>query len=435
MPKSSKDTGASEKTYAVGDVVLAKVKGYPAWPGHIINNDEAPSGVRKERPPKSKGQYLVQFFPTGDYTWAYSRDISTLAPREIEAYLTSGSKKKGDLLDGYQIAQDPTAWVRERREALERAAQMDTEDMLASGDEGGGGAALTGNDSKKRKRKSEASGGAGAAAAGTASKKETPEDKKAKKAKLEKLAKSRTAGGKKPPSEDEAAPPAKKSKSAVQEGDDAGMIQVKDWRHKLQKVFLGKTGVLTDELTKCKEYFDVMEKFAMTKEYLAESKLAKVMKRIASLNDADLPNKDEHNFKKRALDLAQLWSQQLGDAKAATPVPAETNGSEAPAPAASTSEEKPPANQESAPKADVADVAAPIPAPVGAEKKVEEQVPAAPAPEPTPASAEPTAMEVDAPVTTNGGEAKVEEKKEEPAPAPAPVESAPESVPAATALP
>lgn len=114
-------------------------------------------------------------------SWTKARDISTLSPREITAYVGNPGKKNGDLLKGYKVAEDPKSWIADREEndqlradEAARAAEHDTEDQLASGDE------ANGDKSKKRKRKSDA----GAA-------KKEPEDKKAKKAKLEKLAKNR----------------------------------------------------------------------------------------------------------------------------------------------------------------------------------------------------------------------------------------------------
>ncbi|KAK4705920.1 hypothetical protein P7C70_g293, partial [Phenoliferia sp. Uapishka_3] len=353
VPK--KKEPVADKVYTPGDIVLAKVKGYPAWPGQggdhrraipspfhatlahlslplpphtqVIDNDMAPPAVRRERAPKDKTSYLVQFFPTGDYAWTKARDISTLSPREITSYITNPGKKSGDLLKGYKIADDPAPWNADREGAEQQRAADEAElekdqDQLASGDEEMNG----GEASKKRKRKSEA----GAA-------KKEPDDKKAKKAKLEKLAKSRTAGAgpKKSTaqSEDEAAPVgAKKSRPTPADDEDPGLKQVKDWRHKLQKVFLGKTPVAGDELNKCKEYFDSMEKFVMTKEWLTESKLGKVLKRIALLTDGYIPNGDEFGFRTRAQALAQSWTVILGEkgeSNGAAPIAAATNGSKA----------------------------------------------------------------------------------------------------------
>ncbi|KAL8280805.1 hypothetical protein RQP46_006809 [Phenoliferia psychrophenolica] len=381
MASKGKKDAVAEKNYSPGDL--------------IIDNEMAPPAVKKDRAPKDKTSFLVQFFPTGDYAWTKARDISTLTDAEITKQLGSG--KKGDLQKGYRIAQNPKEWndareddEKSRLAAEEEAAEFDTEDQLASGDEG-----KNGDKSKKRKRKSD-----------TGAAKEKPEDKKAKKAKLEKLAKSRTAGGAAKKSQPEDAAPPKKSRSAPVDDEEPGLRQVKDWRHKLQKVFLGKGVIAADELTKCKEYFDLMEKFVMTKEYLAESKLGKVLKRIAFLEEGQIPNGDEFGFRTRASALAHTWSVSLGekgDATEGTPAPA--NG------AVPDAEPAPPAEEVKPVEADapVEPTEPVVVKSVEAAAPVEATAPAAPA-EPTP----PTEVAMDVEPKTNGDTAVNGESKDEP---------------------
>ncbi|GAA5820668.1 hypothetical protein JCM3770_004958 [Rhodotorula araucariae] len=326
--KDSAPASDPNHVYAVGDIVLAKLKGYPAWPGQVCDHGDAPAKVQKEKPAKAKNVNLVQFFPVGDFAWLPSRDLSALTPREIESYVSSGNKKKGDLLTAYQIASDPADWRRERADrqaeyqaAMEQAALAgDDEDQLASDGEGK-------PEGKKRKR---AAGGANGA------------DKKSK-----------AKAGKK----DDAGPAPKKAKTA--NADDPAET-VKSWRHKLQKVFLGKGALAADEMPKCAEYFDAMEKFDMKKEWLTESKLAKVLKRIALMQDGQIPDEDKYSFRQRSSELANKWAALLGGAN------------DSPAPASATKDDAPAANgDDAAPKADDAEPKADDAAPADDEKKDE----------------------------------------------------------------
>ncbi|GAA5948504.1 hypothetical protein JCM10213_003885 [Rhodosporidiobolus nylandii] len=296
-PKQSKESASDPShVYNAGDIVLAKIKGYPAWPGQILDHDKAPQKVAREKP-KTKGINLVQFFPTGDYSWTVSRDLSLLTPKEIDTYLSSTNKKKGDLLEGYRIAQDPQAWNQEKADALAEYESLmeqagEDEDQLAESEEEGGKAG------KKRKRAAEPK----------------KDEKKGKKAKTEKAAGKKAAGKK----DDDEAPASKKNKT---NSADPGAENVKSWRHKLQKVFLGKTAPAADEMPKCAEYFDAMESFEMKKEWLQESKLAKVLKRIALMKEGTIPDEDKYSFRERSSALASKWTALLNGADESSPKP------------------------------------------------------------------------------------------------------------------
>ncbi|GAA6002897.1 uncharacterized protein JCM10292_001363 [Rhodotorula paludigena] len=339
MPPKSDKKGASANSdpshsYSVGDIVLAKLKGFPAWPGQIVAESEAPPKVLRERPGKAKNINLVQFFPVGDYSWLQSRDLSALTPREIEAYTSSGSKKKGELLEAYRVAQDPSDWKRERAdkqaeyEAALEQAQLE-EDELADDDAAGDDKGAAGG--KKRKRAPQNNG--------AAPKKKTGKSDK---------------GGKK----DDDAPAAKKAKTSANSDDPAEMV--KSWRHKLQKVFLGKNDPPADEMPKCAEYFDAMEAFDMKKDWLVESKLAKVLKRIALMKDGAIPDEDKYSFRDRSSKLATKWASLLGGAATDSPAP----------PAADDKADAP-----AAANGDAAEPAAPAaeePAPAAADAKMDE---------------------------------------------------------------
>ncbi|BGP49222.1 hypothetical protein JCM10450v2_005105 [Rhodotorula kratochvilovae] len=362
--KDSAPASDPNHVYAAGDIVLAKLKGFPAWPGQVCEHGDAPPKVQKEKPPKGKNVNLV-------HAWLPSRDLSVLTPREIDSYVSSGNKKKGDLLSAYTVAGDPSEWRRERADrqaeydALmeQQALAGDDEDQLASEGEGKKG------EGKKRKR-------APAGAANGADKK------------------SKAKAGKK----DDAGPAPKKAKTA--NADDPGET-VKSWRHKLQKVFLGKGELAADEMPKCAEYFDAMEKFDMKKEWLTESKLAKVLKRIALMKDGQIPDEDKYSFRQRSSELANKWAALLGGSND-SPAPASAAKDDAPAPASN--------GDDAAPKADDAEVKADERAPAAADEEKKEDAKAE--------AADEDAKMDDAPAAANGDAAAADDKAED-APAPA----------------
>lgn len=104
---------------------------------------------------------------TAHSAWLPARDLSVLTPREIESYVSSSNKKKGELLQGYKVAQDPAQWRTERADALAEWEALQQQSMLAQDEEdqlasdGGEGAKGAAKD-KKRKRASGAQGANGA---------------------------------------------------------------------------------------------------------------------------------------------------------------------------------------------------------------------------------------------------------------------------------
>ncbi|BGP33044.1 hypothetical protein JCM10296v2_004833 [Rhodotorula toruloides] len=320
--KSQEPKGDPNHVFSAGDIVLGKVKGYPNWPGQIVKHESAPPKVQKEKPPKGKNLNLVQFFTA--------------------AFLSDSKKKKGDLFDAYNIAKDPVEWNRQRADAQaeweELQAQLaNEEDQLASEEE------ETKAEGKKRKRPAQADKPKGA------------EKKKAIKAK-----------------KDDDAPAPKKAKTAAAASDDPAET-VKSWRHKLQKVFLGKTDPAAEEMSKCAEYFDAMENFEMKEEWLKESKLNKVLKRIALMKDGVIPDEDKYSFRERSSQLASKWAKMFDGAGNESPAPAAAGASttgEAAAPNGDAPKEEEaaaaPAEED---KKDDAEPAAPV------EEKKEEDAP------------------------------------------------------------
>ncbi|KAG9124704.1 hypothetical protein FRC07_010563 [Ceratobasidium sp. 392] len=362
MAQDKKD---SDVKYEVGNVVIGKVKGYPPWPGEIIDPEAAPKKVKAERPVSKKVTfYCVRFFPVGDHSWLPTKDVSRLLPHEIQAYITEPSKKKGDLLEGYKIANDPHAWRKEkddlaaREKELEESGRMPEsgadhdeleEDEDADEDSSGAGkkakpkkrkresaaAVKESAEEKKGKRKraseqlvkqrrgkggakksaehiesedeedSAKSGAGGAAEKPTSSK--ADKERPAKRAKKESIA---------PSAPNKFAAAAAATTNADEDGDDAAMAsdpeaaKVKEWRHKLQRAFLTKTAPAAEEMAGLDAVFTTVENYdKMTVEYLSYSKIGKVMRKIIQLTN--IPSDEEYHFRQRAQALVTKWQQLI----------------------------------------------------------------------------------------------------------------------------
>ncbi|CAA7270279.1 unnamed protein product [Cyclocybe aegerita] len=134
------------KEYAVGDIVLGTVRGFPPWPGMVEDLNDVPDVVLHERPPGWKSSFrCVMFFPKADYAWLSAQDLSPLLPNEIEAFLSNdfNHKRKIELTRAHKVARDPSGWVKEVRSAhiqllrklseLERYAKIDDSESESDG--------------------------------------------------------------------------------------------------------------------------------------------------------------------------------------------------------------------------------------------------------------------------------------------------------------
>ncbi|KAI5121573.1 hypothetical protein M0805_000753 [Coniferiporia weirii] len=342
MSKKAAAKTKDEITYDLRDVVLAKIRGYPPWPALVADPENVPKEVARERPAgKKQTFYCVRFFPAGDHAWVPPKDLSKLKKHEIEAYIAEPHKKNGDLLTGYRIALDPEPWERQmedkRVEAEEAEADAEVDEL--DGEEEPADDEKPAK-TKKRKRESEAG-----AKAKPKVKKEKEKDKDAGEVttrkkkpaaeKADKPAKPRKNGAKSKtmvesedegeraddagPSKKASPPPAKKVKRDKDEEVDPEMEndpeanKVKDMRHRLQRAFLGKT-LPKDELKdvpSLDSLFNQVEEFDMTIKYLQHSKIGKVMRHIAALEDERVPRDEEFKFKDRAQALVNKWHTKI----------------------------------------------------------------------------------------------------------------------------
>ncbi|PAV18484.1 Tudor PWWP MBT [Pyrrhoderma noxium] len=333
-PKQQKD----EIKYEINEIVLGKLRGFPAWPGQVVDPETVRPDVARDRPKKANF-YCIRFFPAGDHAWLNTKDLSKLKKHEIEAYINEPHKKNGDLLSGYRVALDPSKWEEEMAKRQEAAEEADADEEV---DELEGEEDDDGNDDDKpkvKKRKRDADAAAKA-------KKKTDKPAKSKKngPKSKTMIESEDEGERGDdagPSNKAAQPPAKKLKREKSEKEDDNLdndpedVKVKDLRHRLQRAFLGKVPPKDEDMPALDALFIQVEQFKMSIKNLQHSKIGKVMRHIAALKEP-IPRDEEFKFKDRAQTLVNKWQIIINSEKEkqATETPnAEADGAPAQPPA------------------------------------------------------------------------------------------------------
>ncbi|KAG8864527.1 hypothetical protein FRB96_005030 [Tulasnella sp. 330] len=364
---SSKKTSkapATENKYNQGDVVLAKIRGYPPWPAMIVDPEKVSKTVKKEKPVSKKTTfYCVRFFPAGDHSWAVAKDLSRLLPHEIEAYINEPSKKNGDLKRGYEIALDPTAWEEEhdQKQADADAAEEEMEEGVDQLEESEGGEdeldaegdgsskkkkstagkkrkreIVTAEDQKKKRKNNQEAlsakrrpiAGGKKSAKGKAGSTDNVESEDGEKAvdedddSGEKKPTKKGTKGKASAGEERSSKKSKKDKEDAEDAEDANLVndpeaqRVKEWRHKLQRAFLtAKSPPQAEDMAAYDQIFNTVENYdKLNIEYLQFSKIGKVMRRIAGMEN--IPRDDEFHFKERATTLVATWQSIIQAAEA-----------------------------------------------------------------------------------------------------------------------
>ncbi|BGP18878.1 hypothetical protein JCM10213v2_006958 [Rhodosporidiobolus nylandii] len=82
-----------------------------------------------------------------------------------------------------------------------------------------------------------------------------------------------------------------------------GLKRTGHWRH---RIFLHKAPPTQEDLLRCASYFDAMEAFEFERSWLIETKLLKVLKRVAALTDDELQG-DSFGFRQRSRALRNRW--------------------------------------------------------------------------------------------------------------------------------
>ncbi|KAI6021522.1 hypothetical protein BKA83DRAFT_162261 [Pisolithus microcarpus] len=347
MSKRAAKNQEPEATYTERDIVLAKVRGFPPWPGMVVNPDSVPPSVSKERPTGKKATfYCVRFFPAGDFAWLVAKDISKLKEHEIQAYISEPHKKNADLLAGYRIALDPEKWEKERENADLIAAEQEDNASVDQLDSEQDEDEKKSTKTKKRKRDSDAA---------------VPKPKAKSKAKTEKKTsvkgrKNGTRSKEMVESEDDgdqdaegeggdvasgakAVPPlSKKAKRDKDEDVDVRMEsdpearKVREWRHRLQKALLGSKGLPSpDEMPGLDQLFTTVEKYEHPNliDYLSSCDTSPhcLWKKV--------PRDEEFHFRTRAKALVEKWHTIVDAKKAIEGGEIAPNGASAEAGAAS----------------------------------------------------------------------------------------------------
>ncbi|KAJ7150154.1 hypothetical protein C8R43DRAFT_1006439 [Mycena crocata] len=329
---NSSSKKAEPETFHKREVVLGKIRGFPPWPGMVVDPETVPEAVSKERPASKKSAvYAVRFFPTGDYAWLPPRELKRLTPGEIAAFVEGGAaggggRKTGDLMEGYRKALDPAAWEEEhaanppaakKRKSNSKTKKRedgDEEDELAAdaGDDEGEEKAAAAEEEKVGKKRKRVV--LDALARGRAKPKKGKKGAKAAVESEDDAPQEAEPVREKDGDEKRAAKKSKVADGASEFESDPEALQVREWRHKLQKTFLSNKSAAPneDEMPAVDALFTTVEGFQnMTIGYLTFSKIGKVMRHIHLLEPHKVPRDDEFKFRDRAKALVDKWHQIL----------------------------------------------------------------------------------------------------------------------------
>lgn len=277
-----------------------------------MDDENVPSAVLKERPVvKHRDLYTIRFFPAADYHWAFSKDLELLNTEKIDSFLAGPNRKKGDLRQAYEIARDPQSW-NEEQNTIVRNYERSLQDAAEEAEENQDQLEEEEDDedeepsSKKRKRGLE-----------TGKVRESAD--KRKKTKASEAAKTKP----EKPSSKGAVATTNGGEDKSEESLDPETRKVKEWRHKVQKVFLGRDGTINaEDMPSADATFKVIEEYdGMTADHLRTTKIGKVMKRVMQLTE--IPRDDEFHFKDRAEKLCAKWGAIIAGGETAVAAPKE----------------------------------------------------------------------------------------------------------------
>ncbi|KAF5097817.1 hypothetical protein D0Z03_001335 [Geotrichum reessii] len=335
---------------AVGTVVLAKVKGYSAWPGIILSDDMIPDDVLYLKPKSIKQRsklndkilpdatiYGVRFFVEISHVWSSRENITVLTKEMVNNYVNKQkNKRETKLLKAYKIALNPPSLssiaqeIAERRQQDEKEEQDVSEEPVRTRSRGkketkavSTQKAESTTNASTNKRKSRTSKAAA-----------MPEPKESssplKRAKTEEAQEPVVVVDTDPSSESSAVvavhSPATSLAKDVKEHLETRTKLVRSIRHRLQRGFIGRTP-LSEELPDLSNYLGRLEGLPeLELSVMRETKIKKLLSAILRTND--IPEENKYKFKSRITTILTGWNklsvEQTDSASATeslTPVP------------------------------------------------------------------------------------------------------------------
>ncbi|KIR29210.1 hypothetical protein I309_01797 [Cryptococcus deuterogattii LA55] len=332
-PASTKKPGPKSKTgskpapvdhkFEIGDIVLARLRGYPPWRyvhasralasrrNHVLEDvikltrkygcgrlptprlyratssrhdlERIQTFTAANSSPPVTCTSVAQYTPSLAWltrpcahccsSWLQNKDIKALSSSDISSFLSQSHRKaSGGLREAYQTAQDPTEWDAQQEEIHKQQEEAEANvDELEDEDEGEDVVVKGGKRKREEPKKKKT-------AAAAAKKEEEPKSKKAKAA-------ASKAGDKK-----------KTAAATKAEGDEDPLASNPEC-----------------EMPHWNEVFESVESYdSMTIEALQYSKIGKVMKKIMGLTT--IPLNDKYELTKRAGKLMHQWQEFIDTA-------------------------------------------------------------------------------------------------------------------------
>lgn len=323
MTENSDRAQSDEPSYEGGTVVLAKLKGFPAWPGMIVDESNLTPEVIKAKPKansktskKAQGDgrvWPVKFFVDNNFMWASKTELKLLSVEDAQKYLNSTKKKDKLLTAAYKMASSPPDLESfmnpvDREPETEPVLESETEQPTKVPESGE--PESDGNAKSKKLKKPSGQETQTSSLKKTSQNKKKDETKKRianskddipssekKKIKIEKKNSASTV------------PPSKK----LSRDHDARQKIVMAIRFKLQRGFLSKEPPREQDIPGLSQYLTKLENIKdLELSVIRQTKVNKLLKAILKI--PDIPLDSEFKFYERASKLLTKWSTLSDDA-------------------------------------------------------------------------------------------------------------------------
>jgi PWWP domain len=320
MTEESNHVTSDESPYEAGVVVLAKLKGFPAWPGMIVEETSLDPGIAKAKPKGSsksskKGQasgdsgvWPVKFFVDNNFMWATKTELKLLTAQDAEKYLNTTKKKDKLLTAAYQMAANPPdlGSFANPPEPEPQPKDEEPEESLSNG-------AIAGNGSAKPKKVKKAP------VSNTSSTKKIPQTKKKveTKKRVSTSKEDSTNDKKKMKTEKKGSGSAIPSSKQLSRDYESRHKIVFTIRFKLQRGFLSKEPPQEEDIPILSQYLTQLENIEdLELSIIRQTKVNKLLK--ALLKISDIPLESKFKFHDRSAKLLHKWSTLPDDRQART---------------------------------------------------------------------------------------------------------------------